>query len=232
MIFQSRDEARAMDRRAIEQLGVPGVVLMENAGREAAELLMALGWHGSVVVCCGKGNNGGDGFVIARHLHNHQVPVRVLLFCRPEELSGDAAVNYHIIAKLGLPIDVYAGEPLDGDALRRELGLAEWVVDALFGTGLTGAVRPPFDQVIEAINASPARVFAVDIPSGLDCDTGRPLGATLRADHTVTFGALKKGYANPAAREWLGQVHLVDIGVVMENGELTPPARRGAAAAG
>src|SRR5215475_15723428 len=100
----SREQVRAIDRRAIEEFGVPGVVLMENAGRGAAEVLLALGARGPVVVCCGKGNNGGDGFVIARHLDNRAVPLRVLLFGRPDELAGDAAINYQIIAKSGLPI--------------------------------------------------------------------------------------------------------------------------------
>jgi NAD(P)H-hydrate epimerase len=211
--FLTREQVRALDRRAIDELGVPGVVLMENAGRGAAELLLRLGIHGRVLVCCGKGNNGGDGFVIARHLANHQVPVRILLFCAPEELTGDAAINHRIAAGMKLPLEVHAGGALDADALGRELEMAEWVVDALFGTGLSGPVRPPLDGVIEAINRSPARVLAVDIPSGLDCDTGRPLGPTVRADHTVTFAAQKVGFANPEAREWLGQVHLVDIGV-------------------
>jgi NAD(P)H-hydrate epimerase len=208
----SRDEVRAIDRRAIDDFGVPGAVLMENAGRGAAEVMLSLGARGPVVICCGKGNNGGDGFVIARHLDNRGVPVRVLLFARPEELSGDAALNYHILSRSGLPIEVRAGPPVDAESLRRELAAAEWIVDALFGTGLTGAVRPPFDQVIAAINASAAKVLAVDIPSGLDCDTGEPLGATVRAQHTVTFVALKKGFANPAARAWLGTVHVADIG--------------------
>jgi NAD(P)H-hydrate epimerase len=209
----TRDEVRAIDRRAIEEYSVPGVVLMENAGRGAAELLLSLAVHGRVVVCCGKGNNGGDGFVIARHLDNRRVPVRVLLFGRPEELSGDAAVNFAIIQRAGLPIATHAKTPLDLAAVRTELAGAEWVVDALFGTGLSGPVRAPFDQVITAINESGARVLAVDIPSGLDCDTGRPLGATVRARHTATFVAPKKGFVEPAAREWLGKVHVIDIGV-------------------
>src|SRR5205823_1983883 len=153
MTYLTRNEVREIDRRAIEEYGVPGVVLMENAGRGAAEVLLSLGASGSVVVCCGKGNNGGDGFVIARHLDNHRVPVHVLLFARPEELAGDAAVNYHVIAKSGLPIAVHAGTPLPEGALRAELAGAEWVVDALFGTGLSGPVRPPLDRVIELINA-------------------------------------------------------------------------------
>jgi NAD(P)H-hydrate epimerase len=211
--FLTREQVRALDRRAIDEFGVPGVVLMENAGRGAAEVLARLGIHGGVVICCGKGNNGGDGFVIARHLAIHEAAVRILLFCAPEELSGDAAINQRIVARLKLPQEVHAGPAPDLKAVERELAAAEWVVDALFGTGLSGAVRPPLDRVIAAINACPARVLAVDIPSGLDCDTGRPLGATVRAEHTVTFAAQKVGFANPEARQWLGQVHLVDIGV-------------------
>jgi len=211
-MYVTSEEVRGLDRRAIEEYGVPGVVLMENAGRGAAEVLLSLGVHSRVVICCGKGNNGGDGFVIARHLDNHRVPVQVLLLARPEELSGDAAINYHILARTGLPMDVHARNAVDVAAIRRELATAEWLVDALFGTGLSGPVRPPFDQLIAAINDSPARVLAVDIPSGLDCDTGEPLGPTVRADHTVTFVAQKKGFAHPAARAWLGQVHVVGIG--------------------
>jgi NAD(P)H-hydrate epimerase len=210
-MFLSRDEVRAVDRRAIEEYGVPGVVLMENAGRGAAEVLLSLGARGLVSVCAGKGNNGGDGFVIARHLDIRQVSVRILLFARAEELGGDAATNFRIIEKSGLPITVF-GADVDHSAIAAELATSEWVVDALFGTGLTGPVRPPFDRVIAAINASQAHVLAVDIPSGLDCDTGRPLGATIRAEHTVTFVAAKKGFAAPEAKEWLGQVHVVGIG--------------------
>jgi NAD(P)H-hydrate epimerase len=205
-MFLSREEVRAIDRRAIQEFGVPGVVLMENAGRSAAEVLLGLGVSGPVTICCGKGNNGGDGFVIARHLDNRGVEVSVLLFAQPEELTGDAAINYRIIARSGLPITVQS------DAPSQELARSAWIVDALFGTGLTGAVRPPFDRVIAAINASGRPVLAVDIPSGLDCDTGLPMGATVKAQNTVTFVAMKKGFAEPAAKEWLGQVQVVDIG--------------------
>jgi len=210
--FLSRAQVSELDRRAIEEYGVPGVVLMENAGRGAAEILLRLGVHGQVVLCCGKGNNGGDGFVIARHLDNAGVPVRVLLFCAPEDLTGDAAINQRILARAGLPLQVFTGEALDAGRLRQELAPAEWVVDALFGTGLSGPVRAPLNRVITAINECPARVLAVDIPSGLDCDTGEPLGPTVRAHHTVTFVAQKKGFANPAAGPWLGRVHVADIG--------------------
>ncbi len=211
-MYLSREQVRALDRRAIEEFGVPGVVLMENAGRGAAEVLMGLDCKGPAVICCGKGNNGGDGFVIARHLDNRQIPVRVLLFADPGRLEGDAAVNYQIIARSGLHISVYDGEISNDSKLRSELTLAEWIVDALFGTGLTGPVRQPFDRIIQCINESNRRVLAVDIPSGLDCDTGQPLGPTVRAEHTVTFVAEKKGFANPLTKNWTGQVHVVDIG--------------------
>jgi NAD(P)H-hydrate epimerase len=185
---------------------------MENAGRGAAELLLSLGVQGRVAICCGKGNNGGDGFVIARHLDNHQVPIHVHVFARPDDLTGDAAVMYGIVHKAGLPETVHAGSSVNIEELKRDLGSSDWVVDALFGTGLSGPVRPPFGQVITAINDSSVKVLAVDIPSGLDCDTGKPLGTTVRARHTATFVAMKKGYAEASAQEWLGTVHVIDIG--------------------
>ncbi len=205
-------EVREREGRAIQSLGMPGLLLMENAGRNIAELLVSLGISGKVVICCGKGNNGGDGFVIARHLDNHHVPVQVLLFARPEELAGDAAINQRILAGSGVQVDVHSG-PLDRETIRVDLATADWVVDALFGTGLSGGLRPPFDEVVTLINEGPAKVLAVDIPSGLDGDTGKPLGPAVRALHTATMLAWKKGFVEVAAREWLGQVHLIDIGL-------------------
>jgi NAD(P)H-hydrate epimerase len=208
----NREQSRALDRKVIEEGGVPGVVLMENAGRGAAELLLQLGVKGSVLVCCGKGNNGGDGFVIARWLDNAGAAVRVLLFARPEDLSGDAAIMYHIIERNGPFIKILHSLNVDEATLGRELETAEWVVDALFGSGLQGPVRPPFDKIIEAINASRAQVLAVDIPSGLDADTGRPQGPTIRTHHTATIAAAKQGFTRPEAAAWLGQVHVIDMG--------------------
>lgn len=205
----SRDQARALDRRAMDEFGVPGIVLMENAGRGIADLIRQLGVQGPVVICCGRGNNGGDGFVIARHLDNAHLPVRVVLAARPEELTGDAAINYRIIARSGPPIQVLA----DAEKLPTQLTDAAWIIDALFGTGLAGPLRPPFDRIVESINATNAKVLAVDIPSGLDCDTGQPMGTTIRAHHTATIAALKRGFTQPAALPWLGQVHIIDMGM-------------------
>jgi NAD(P)H-hydrate epimerase len=178
-----------------------------------AELLRSLGAPGPVVVCCGKGNNGGDGLVIARHLDNAGVPVRVLLFATPDDLPSDAAINFAIVARSGVALEVFPGPDLADLNLDAELRVSSWVVDALFGVGLRGPVAAPFDRIIQAINACPARVLAVDVPSGLDADTGLPLGPTVRAHHTATVAALKKGFTAPEAREWTGEVHLIDMGV-------------------
>src|SRR5258708_8524705 len=117
-MYLTREEVRALDRRAIEEYSVPGVVLMENAGRGAAEVLLSLGVHSRVVICCGKGNNGGDGFVIARHLDNHRVPVQVLLLARPEELSGHAPLNHPLLPRTRLPITLHPTNSMTVSAIR------------------------------------------------------------------------------------------------------------------
>jgi NAD(P)H-hydrate epimerase len=213
-------QTRAFDHRAITEFGIPSLVLMENAGRGTVDVLQALGVRGPVVVCCGKGNNGGDGMVVARHLANRHIQATVLLCARTDELSPDAAVQWHVAGKLALPARVWDG---DEQQLLAAFGAAEWVVDALFGTGLAGPLRPPFDRIAALINASGRHILAVDIPSGLDADTGRPIGATVRAEHTVTFVAPKAGFREPAAAEWLGQVHVVDIGVAFHLAQRAGP---------
>ncbi len=209
----TRAAARDLDRRAIERLGIPPLLLMENAGRGAADTLLALGVRGPVVVCCGKGNNGGDGLVVARRLASFGVTPRVLLFADPPTLSPDAAAQWRIVEAMDLPRQVHAGPTLDGEALTSLFARADWIVDALFGTGLASPARPPFDALIAWINAGPARTLAVDLPSGLDADTGEPMGPTVRARHTVTFVAPKIGFRNPSAAAFLGRVHVADIGV-------------------
>jgi NAD(P)H-hydrate epimerase len=209
MTTLTRSQVRELDRRAIEEFGVPGIVLMENAGRGAAEVLMQLNPERHLaVIFCGPGNNGGDGYVIARHLDIHGFPVSIVnLFADQQPPSGDAGINYRIARRCGMFV-ARNGKPRGGDG-------PEWIVDALFGTGLSRPLEEPYKSLIEiTINNKEMgeRVFAVDIPSGLDCDTGEPLGPCVRADHTVTFVAPKAGFANPAAKEWLGDVHVVGIG--------------------
>lgn len=217
----TRDQVRQFDRLAIDEYGIPSLILMENAGRNLADVLLSLGVAGTVLICAGKGNNGGDGLVAARHLVNHGRTVKILLFADDaRKLSPECAVHWNIVQRMHIPADLLDGSDLT--RLDHDLRQAEWVVDGLFGTGLTGAVRPPFDEIIARINASRKKVLAVDIPSGLDADTGQPFtivkdgavvaGSTIRAAHTVTFVAAKTGFANPSAEAWLGKVHVVDIG--------------------
>jgi NAD(P)H-hydrate epimerase len=207
----TRQQLRDLDRLAVAEFGMPAEVLMENAGRSAVELLLGLGATGPVVICCGKGNNGGDGFVVARHLDLNSVPLQILLFGKADDLRGEAKTNFTIIERAGLPLrSITSMDPHDLD---REFATADWIVDALYGTGFKGSLRAPMDEVVSRINASGRPVLAIDIPSGLDCDTGIALGPAVRARHTITFVASKVGFQNPAAASYLGQVHVAGIGV-------------------
>lgn len=208
----TRDQVRDVDRRAIQDYGLPGLVLMENAGRNSAALLLELGINGPVAICCGKGNNAGDGFVIARHLENAGIDITVLLATPSPALTGDAAINFQVLKRAGTRI---VEPPDDGltSLWSNELANADWIVDALLGTGTQGAIREPFASAIALINASQRKVLAVDLPSGLDCDTGQPLGDCIRAIHTATFVARKPGFDGPTASQYTGEVHVLDIGV-------------------
>jgi NAD(P)H-hydrate epimerase len=201
----NRDQSREVDRRAINELGFTGLVLMENAGRGCVDLLERLGIGGPVVILCGKGNNAGDGFVIARHLAIRGHDCHVVCLCATAELRGDAASNFSILAKLNVPI-------LESLAAARDIA-ADWIVDAMLGTGATGEPRAPFDAAIDWMNAQTAKKLAVDVPSGLDCDTGEPSKHTVRADHTCTFAAMKIGFTLAAAKAYVGEVHVCDIGI-------------------
>ena len=217
-----RLQCRRLDRLATEEFGLPGVVLMENAGRGVADLIVELGIDGPVAICCGKGNNAGDGFVIARHLALRGYHPRVLLWGEPDELSGDAAINFRVIQRTGIVIETFStshfADRWESDLMRirGHFDPADWIVDALLGTGARGSPRPPLDRVIELINRAACRKLAVDVPSGLDCDTGIPSNHTVKAMHTCTFVAPKTGFLMPAAADYLGQVHVLDIGAPRE----------------
>ena len=199
MLRLTRAQVREIDRRAIEEYHIPGIVLMENAARAVADVAWQMVDRrvgARIAIICGKGNNGGDGFAAARHLHNRGAKVQVGGH-RPT--SDDAQLNYQIAAKMRLietPTTAY-----------------DLVIDALFGTGLT---RPANDDYIDMINALGAPVLAVDVPSGLDCDTGEPLGPCVRATRTVTFVAEKAGFANPRSRQFTGEIIVGDIGCPRE----------------
>ena len=216
----TRQQSRDVDRRAVAQYGMTGLVLMENAGRGTADVLCRLaesesggpeGRLGRVVICCGKGNNAGDGFVIARHLDIRAVDVRVLLWADPAELTGDAGANYRILLHTGVPIEMF-GDCHDPARLAEQLAGADWIVDALLGTGARGEPRPPLGAVIDQLNMAAAKRLAVDLPSGLDCDTGAAARHTIRAAETCTFVAMKRGFLTPGAERYTGRVHVLDIG--------------------
>lgn len=210
----TREQVRDLDRRAVDELGASSLVLMENAGRGATDVLCSLGIAGPIVVCCGKGNNAGDGFVVARHLDLRGHAVRVFVWSKRDELSPDAAANAAILEKVGVAIDWRVDGAAVTDAkLSAAFDGAAWIVDALLGTGATGSPRPPIDAAIRRINASGVPVFALDLPSGLDCDTGEPAEPTIRAAHTCTFAALKLGLLVPAAQPYVGRLHVADIGI-------------------
>jgi NAD(P)H-hydrate epimerase len=216
MLVLTREQCRQIDRRAIDEYGLPGIVLMENAGRGTAEKLLSLGARGPVVIACGKGNNGGDGLVIARHLDLRGIPVRVLLWADPARMTGDVGINMRVHQRAGLPLTVFdgSGNRADDDArLEFELAGADWIVDALLGTGARGEPRPPLDTAIDRLNAAGRRILAVDLPSGLDCDTGAATSHAIRAAHTCTFVAQKPGFLAVGAASYTGQIHVIDIGV-------------------
>jgi len=212
----SRDEVRGIDARAARDLGMPTLILMENAGRGAAAWLRARGVAPSAggLILCGRGNNGGDGGVVARHLDLWGYPLQVVWFARADRLRGDAAVQFQILDRSGLDQSCWDDEAtVTPERLDALLAGADWVVDALLGTGLTRPVEGLLRSVIEAVNRSGKPVLALDLPSGLDADTGRPLGAAIRARATATFVAPKLGFDAPGARDYTGDVTVVEIGV-------------------
>ncbi|MCK4373740.1 MAG: NAD(P)H-hydrate epimerase, partial [Candidatus Brocadiae bacterium] len=187
-----REQVRELDRAAIEDYGVQGLILMENAGRRCARVAadMIGGAQGKrVTVLCGKGNNGGDGFVVARHLSNWGARVSVLLLAAIEDVlaqANEASVNLRIILNICIPVDEVPSAEEVVRAVRERAG-SDLLVDGLLGTGVRGEVRDPFRSAIEAVNECNRPVLAIDVPSGLDCDTGEPLGTAVRAERTVTF---------------------------------------------
>lgn len=210
------NQIRELDVLTIEHIGIPGIVLMENASRAVADFIRStlIDPAGArIVIACGPGNNGGDGFAIARHLHNAAAHVLVALAVAPSQMRGDAATNLHILERMGIePVAAY--EPAGFERAAAATRAADVVVDALLGSGARGAPRGVVAALIELLNAAPrARRIAVDIPSGLDADAGIVAQPCFVADATVTFVAAKVGFSTPAAQAVLGRVLVADIGI-------------------
>lgn len=222
MKLVSVQEMRELDRRTIEEFGTPGEVLMERAGIGVAEVVRRLievtGFVQPLVhVIAGRGNNGGDAFVVARVLSEHGIEVELWVAGASNEFQGDALKHFSKMTGAGVAYRVLPGKDDWDDAVFAPLG-AEIIVDGLLGTGAQGPVRGPVAGAIQYINrqASDALVVSIDVPSGLHADTGEPQGEAIRADVTVTMGLPKTGLTHPAARDYVGVVEVVDIGIPHE----------------
>jgi hydroxyethylthiazole kinase-like uncharacterized protein yjeF len=226
MKLATTSQMQDLDRTTIQGCGIPGIVLMENAGRGAAELLIRsfpgvrTGW---VAVLAGRGNNGGDGFVMARHLMNWGIATKVYLLSSTDDVKGDARTNLESWLKIG-------GElieiPYRGNftKAKKQLADASLIVDAIFGTGLNAEVKGVGKDVISFVNSLPTPVMAVDIPSGLDATVGTVLGVAIRADLTATFGLAKIGQVVEPGIPYVGSLEVVDIGIprsVIEEADIT-----------
>lgn len=218
----NRQQSRQVDRLATEQFGISGLILMENAGRACSDVLEAQNFD-SVILLCGKGNNAGDGFVIARQLITREIPVTTILLVAPATLTGDAKVNFDILTKL-LSAESLAKEQSSSILFADTKNIAAMldgmqisergaIVDCLTGTGGYDAPRTPFDQGISWANKQPGSRIAIDIPSGLDCNTGQASEPTFLADQTLTMVATKTGFTKEGAKRYTGNVIVLDIGI-------------------
>lgn len=206
---------RKLDGMATRDYGIPSIVLMENAGRGTVDLIcLKFGdLRGRIVtIFAGPGNNGGDGLVIARHLHQIGAVVKVFLLVPPERLTGDAAANLNIVLKLPISFSLLLADE-DFKKVRVVADQSDVLVDALFGSGLKREISGNFAKVVDVINESGRPVVAVDIPSGLDGDTGRPFAKCVRAMITATYGLAQPGHVVYPGVEFIGELHVIDIGI-------------------
>ncbi|MCC6909927.1 MAG: NAD(P)H-hydrate epimerase [Phycisphaerales bacterium] len=212
---------RQLDRLAVEHYGLTGAVLMENAARSVAVEVMRLlpppAAGRRVLICCGPGNNGGDGLALARHLHNEHVSAEILLaFDRAAtKLSEEAAMNLRVCERMELPM-THAATSDAVDQFTASVAAPDLIVDALLGTGARSAPRPPLDRLIDWINDSPAPVLSIDVPSGLDAQSGCAAAACVQADVTVALVGVKSGFLELDAQSWIGEIVIGDIGCPRE----------------
>ncbi|MDH3826521.1 MAG: NAD(P)H-hydrate epimerase, partial [Desulfobacterales bacterium] len=228
MILVTAAEMQEMDRQTIKTHGIPGLELMENAGRGATEVLLdqfAGTIKTGVGIICGKGNNGGDGFVIARYLADRRIDVTVYLLAKATQVKGDAAANLKRLAALKVPVIEIPDED-SFSKIKSDLCRFDLLVDAILGTGLTSDVRGFFKTVINFINnlnRSGIPVFAVDMPSGLNSDTGQPCGTCIQAQGTATFALAKIGHYTYPGAEYTGKLQIIDIGIPAPVAEAVDP---------
>ena len=207
----TRAQVRSVDQTAINEYGIPGIVLMENAGSRAAEIIHQVVPEGPIDILCGVGNNGGDGYVIARHLQLMGRKVRILCAVAVDKLRGDAHINAMIAVRSEIPMKIVDPEAWAANIPALDHSVA--VVDALLGTGARGLLRGRYRDLVNMANMHSGIRIAIDIPTGMDCDTGEVSEPTFVADHTITFVAEKAGFKKNNADDYVGVVHVVGIGV-------------------
>lgn len=210
MKFVTAKAMQQIDKEATERYEIPTVILMENAAISSAFCVLRMLKVGqrNVILFCGQGNNGGDGFACARHLINRGLKVKIYFTGKKEKLSSEAKTNYKILRKLGQKIL----QP-KLSLLNKELNDTDLIVDALLGIGLKDKVGRPLYCLIELINSSKKPTLSLDIPSGLDATSGKVHGIAVKATRTVAFGLVKKGFLNPRAKEYIGELTIGDIGL-------------------
>lgn len=209
------DEMRKIDQIATQTFGIPGVVLMENAGVEIERQIRAvLGEPENKMICvfAGKGKNGGDGFVAARHLHNQGAKVKIFLLGNKQEIIGDAKTNLDIVTRMGIDI-LEIGGSRDWDKVKFVVTFADCLVDALLGTGFQGEVTGEMAEAVEIINQAGKLVISVDAPSGVDVDNGQVRSVAVKATHTVTFALPKPGLLMFPGADYVGKLTIADIGI-------------------
>ncbi len=212
MLHLTREQVRSVDRRALDEYHIPSIVLMENAAHAVtAEACRMLDGEccTKILILCGGGSNGGDGLAAARHLHNLGADITIGLTVDPAKYKADALINWTIVSAMKLEAAAFHADMLEGP--RPML-----IIDAIFGTGLKQAPREPFGKLAAAVHGSGVPILSVDLPSGMDCDTGLAPGACIAARRTVTFVAEKAGFMRPEARRYLGEVVVGDIGCPRE----------------
>jgi len=216
MFIVTSDQMKALDQRTIQEMGISGAVLMENAGRGTVEAMLYQfpeQKNGPIHILCGRGNNGGDGFVIGRYFLNFGAEVNVYLFTSAEKVKGDAKINLDAFLNMGGRILEVEDED-SFNSIRNELGHAAIIVDALLGTGLSSEVKGLYRMAIDALNSMEnIPIVTVDVPSGLDATTGKILGSAIKANLTCTYGLPKIGLFTYPGRENTGELEIVDIGI-------------------
>jgi len=224
MKYITSQKMREIDKLTQEEFGIPAIILMENAGRMASQVafdMLLKSKKGKVICICGRGNNGSDGFVSARHLFNNGVDIEVFLVGELFQFKGDAKINFDILRKIKVRIRILKTDN-DLKLFKEKLKGAELIIDAIFGIGLSGEVKEPYRSIIKVMNKSKKPILAIDVPSGLDATEGKILGVCVKAAKTVTFALPKIGFIRNDGPFYIGELVTVDISIpkelLLENG--------------